>query len=70
MQSHKAQGAAQIPSENQGKHFKMRLLFYAWSKHSKQTLCVLGNHGVVIKTMYSSEEEEVRERPHRVLPCR
>lgn len=36
MQSHKAQGAEQIPSKIQGKHFKTRLVFHAWSKHNKQ----------------------------------
>lgn len=45
MQSHKAQGAEQIPSKVQGKHCKMRLLFHASSKHSKQTLYVLRTVG-------------------------
>lgn len=47
MQNHKAQGAEAIPNKIQGKHCKMRFIFHASSKHSKQTLYVLRTVGMV-----------------------
>ena len=40
-----------------GKHVKMRLLFYALSKHSKHTLYVLGNCWVVRQFILLGKEK-------------